>query len=81
MYYNQGTTSQGNARQFACCTTLLESWIFAHFPKLGGIPMEMDSDVYEHCTCWKWDVSVTDRYRHTALLNFREALDNYKLED
>ncbi|KAF6151771.1 hypothetical protein GIB67_010345 [Kingdonia uniflora] len=29
----------------------------------------------------KWDVSVTDRYGGTALLNFREALDNYKLED
>ncbi|KAF6166494.1 hypothetical protein GIB67_038231 [Kingdonia uniflora] len=23
-------------------------WIFAHFPKLGGIPKEMDSDAYEH---------------------------------
>ncbi|KAF6167824.1 hypothetical protein GIB67_027602, partial [Kingdonia uniflora] len=29
----------------------------------------------------KWDVSVTDRYGGTALLKFREALDNYKLED
>ncbi|KAF6143809.1 hypothetical protein GIB67_016730 [Kingdonia uniflora] len=57
------------------------SWIFAHFPKLGGIPKEMDSDAYEHCTCWKWDVSVTDRYGGTALLHFKEALDNYKLED
>ncbi|KAF6167646.1 hypothetical protein GIB67_031229, partial [Kingdonia uniflora] len=27
------------------------------------------------------DVSVTDRYGGTTLLNFREALDNYKLED
>ncbi|KAF6173653.1 hypothetical protein GIB67_023012 [Kingdonia uniflora] len=58
-----------------------KSWIFAHFPKLGGIPKEMDSDAYEHCTCWKWDVSVTNRYGGIALLNFREALDNYKLED
>ncbi|KAF6166152.1 hypothetical protein GIB67_023862 [Kingdonia uniflora] len=41
----------------------------------------MDSDAYEHCTCWKWDVSVTDRYGGTTLLKFREALDNYKLED
>ncbi|KAF6148887.1 hypothetical protein GIB67_014258 [Kingdonia uniflora] len=81
MYYNLGAASRDDARQFACCTTLLESWIFAHFPKLGGIPKEMDFDAYEHCTCWKWDVSVTDRYGGTALLNFREALDNYKLED
>ncbi|KAF6156063.1 hypothetical protein GIB67_010987, partial [Kingdonia uniflora] len=29
----------------------------------------------------KWDVFVTDRYGGTALLNFMEALDNYKLED
>ncbi|KAF6147975.1 hypothetical protein GIB67_024150 [Kingdonia uniflora] len=57
------------------------SWIFVHFPKLGGIPKEMDSDAFKHYTCWKWDVSVTDRYGSTALLNFREALDNYKLED
>ncbi|KAF6135956.1 hypothetical protein GIB67_006848, partial [Kingdonia uniflora] len=81
MYYNLGVASRDDARQFACCTTLLESWIFAHFPKLGGIPKEMDSDAYEHCTCWKWDVSVTDRYGGTTLLNFREALDNYKLDD
>ncbi|KAF6167639.1 hypothetical protein GIB67_031222 [Kingdonia uniflora] len=80
MYYNLGAASRDDARQFTCCTTLLESWIFAHFPKLGGIPKEMDSDAYEHCTCWKWDVSITDRYGGTTLLNFREALDNYKLE-
>ncbi|KAF6172306.1 hypothetical protein GIB67_024928 [Kingdonia uniflora] len=81
MYYNLGAASRDDARQFAYCTTLLESGIFAHFPKLGGIPKEMDSDAYKHCTCWKYDVSVTDRYGGTALLNFREALDNYKLED
>ncbi|KAF6143893.1 hypothetical protein GIB67_001687 [Kingdonia uniflora] len=73
--------SRDDGRQFTCCTTLLESWIFAHFPKLAGIPKKMDSDAYEHCTCWKRDISVTDRYGGTALLNFREALDNYKLED
>ncbi|KAF6169146.1 hypothetical protein GIB67_038643 [Kingdonia uniflora] len=72
MYYNLGAASRDDARQFVCCTTLLE---------LGGIPKEMDSDVYEHCTYWKWDVSVTNKYGVTALLNFREALDNYKLED
>ncbi|KAF6142776.1 hypothetical protein GIB67_023258 [Kingdonia uniflora] len=81
MYYNLGAASRDDARQFACCTTLLESWIFTHFPMLGGISKEMDSDAYEHCTYWKWDVSVTDRYGGTALLNFREALDNYKLDD
>ncbi|KAF6139331.1 hypothetical protein GIB67_021541 [Kingdonia uniflora] len=81
MYYNLGAASRDDARQFACCTTLLESWIFPYFSKLGGIPKEMDSDTYEHCTCWKWDVSITDRYGGTALLNFREVLDNYKLED
>ncbi|KAF6162435.1 hypothetical protein GIB67_017323 [Kingdonia uniflora] len=58
-----------------------QSWIFAYFPKHDGIPKEMDSDAYEHYTCWKWDLSVTDRYGGTALLKFREALDNYKLED
>ncbi|KAF6168297.1 hypothetical protein GIB67_018137 [Kingdonia uniflora] len=51
MYYNMGVASRDDERQFACCTTLLESWIFAHFPKLGGIPKEMDYDAYEHCTC------------------------------
>ncbi|KAF6155956.1 hypothetical protein GIB67_039287 [Kingdonia uniflora] len=55
--------------------------IFSHFPKLAGIPKEMDSEAYGHCTCWKWNVSATDRYGGTALLKFREALDNYKLED
>ncbi|KAF6136892.1 hypothetical protein GIB67_018931, partial [Kingdonia uniflora] len=60
---------------------ILESWIFAHFPKLDGIPKEMDSDAYEYCTCWKWDESITDRYGGTTLPKFREALDNYKLED
>ncbi|KAF6152996.1 hypothetical protein GIB67_021601 [Kingdonia uniflora] len=72
MYYNLGAASRDDGKQFACCTTLLE---------LVGIPKEMDSDTYEYCTCWKWDVSVTDRYGGIALLKFREALDNYKLED
>ncbi|KAF6162983.1 hypothetical protein GIB67_021132 [Kingdonia uniflora] len=81
IYYNLGAASRDDGRQFACCTMLLESWIFAHFPKLAGISKEMDSDAYEHCTCWKWDVSVTDRYGGTTLLKFREALDNYKPED
>ncbi|KAF6155818.1 hypothetical protein GIB67_039149, partial [Kingdonia uniflora] len=58
-----------------------KSLIFAHFPKLAGIPKEMDYDAYEQCTCWKLDVFVTDRYGGTTLLKFREALDNYKLED
>ncbi|KAF6165489.1 hypothetical protein GIB67_023318, partial [Kingdonia uniflora] len=81
MYFNLGATSRDDGKQFAYCTTLLESWIFVHFPKLVGIPKEIDSNAYEHCTCWKWDVSVTNRYGGTTLLNFREALDNYKLED
>ncbi|KAF6162650.1 hypothetical protein GIB67_013264, partial [Kingdonia uniflora] len=81
MYYNLGTASREDGRQFVCYTTLLESWIFVYFPKLAGIPKEMDSDAYEHCTCWKWDISVTNRYSGTTLLNFREALDNYKPED
>ncbi|KAF6161325.1 hypothetical protein GIB67_009212, partial [Kingdonia uniflora] len=40
MYYNLGAASRDDARQF--------SWIFTHFPKLGGIPKEMDSDAYKH---------------------------------
>ncbi|KAF6136413.1 hypothetical protein GIB67_019296, partial [Kingdonia uniflora] len=62
MYYNLHAASRDDAKQFACFTTLLESWIFAHLSKLCGIPKEMDSDAYEYCTCWKWDVFVTDRY-------------------
>ncbi|KAF6143934.1 hypothetical protein GIB67_001728 [Kingdonia uniflora] len=54
MYYNLGAAFRDDVRQFACCTMLLE---------LAGIPKEMESDAYEHCTCWKWDVSVTDRYK------------------
>ncbi|KAF6174512.1 hypothetical protein GIB67_004706 [Kingdonia uniflora] len=81
MYYNLGAASRDDGKQFACCTTLIESWIFAHFPKFARIPKEMDSDAYEHCTCWKWDVSITDRYGGITLFKFREALDNYKLED
>ncbi|KAF6138985.1 hypothetical protein GIB67_010711, partial [Kingdonia uniflora] len=72
MYYNLGAASRDDGRQFAYCTTLL---------KLAGIPKEMDSDAYEHCTYWKWDVSLMDRYGGTTLLKFREALNNYKLED
>ncbi|KAF6138978.1 hypothetical protein GIB67_010704 [Kingdonia uniflora] len=54
---------------------------FAHFPKLVGIPTEIDSDQYEHCTCWKWGESVTNRYSGPALLKFREVLDKYKVDD
>ncbi|KAF6165151.1 hypothetical protein GIB67_000735 [Kingdonia uniflora] len=44
MYYNLGAASRDDGRQFACCTTLLGLWIFAHFPKFAGIPKEMDYD-------------------------------------
>ncbi|KAF6168429.1 hypothetical protein GIB67_004981 [Kingdonia uniflora] len=81
LYHNLGAASREDGKQFACCTTLLESWIFAHFPKLPGIPKEQYSDATEHCTCWKWGGSVTDKSGGPALLRFREALDNYKVED
>ncbi|KAF6153935.1 hypothetical protein GIB67_023712 [Kingdonia uniflora] len=81
IYYNLSATSRDDGRQFACCTTLLESWIFAYFPKLPGIPKELDSDNYEHYTCWKWGGSVTDRNGGPTLLKFKETLDNYKVED
>ncbi|KAF6167393.1 hypothetical protein GIB67_020699 [Kingdonia uniflora] len=45
MYYYLGVTSRDDGMQFACCTTLLKSWIFAHFPKLAEILKEMDSDI------------------------------------
>ncbi|KAF6176432.1 hypothetical protein GIB67_010069 [Kingdonia uniflora] len=38
LYYNLGASSRVNAKGLACCITLLESWIFEHFPKLPGIP-------------------------------------------
>ncbi|KAF6136875.1 hypothetical protein GIB67_018914 [Kingdonia uniflora] len=72
MYYNRGAASRDDGRQFAYCTTLLE---------LARIPKEIDSDVYEHYTCLKWDISVTDRDGGTTLLKFRETFDNFKLED
>ncbi|KAF6143801.1 hypothetical protein GIB67_016722 [Kingdonia uniflora] len=79
MYHNLGAASRDDGRKFACCTTILE--IFVHFPKLIGIPAEMDSDQYEDCTCWKWGGSVTDRYGGPALLKFKEVLDKYKGDD
>ncbi|KAF6143569.1 hypothetical protein GIB67_029738 [Kingdonia uniflora] len=51
MYYNLGAASRDDGRQFVCCTTLLDSLIFVHFPKLVRILKKMDSDTYEHCTC------------------------------
>ncbi|KAF6169268.1 hypothetical protein GIB67_013698 [Kingdonia uniflora] len=57
------------------------SWIFALFLKLPRIPKELDSDNYKHYTCRKWGGSVMDRNGGLALQKFREALDNYKVED
>ncbi|KAF6161154.1 hypothetical protein GIB67_007795 [Kingdonia uniflora] len=60
---------------------LTESWIFAHFPKLPGIPKHQNSDVVEYCTRWKWDLSITDQTGARDLLKYREAFDNYKVDD
>ncbi|KAF6166179.1 hypothetical protein GIB67_023889 [Kingdonia uniflora] len=69
--HNLGTASQDDGIQF----------IFGHFLKLPGIPKELDFDNYEHYNCWKWGGSITDRNGGPTILKFREALDNYKVED
>ncbi|KAF6175057.1 hypothetical protein GIB67_039605, partial [Kingdonia uniflora] len=62
--------------------TNLILFIYIHVvPELPRIPKELDSDNYEHCTCYKWGGSVTDRNDGLALLKFRESFDNYKVED
>ncbi|KAF6140513.1 hypothetical protein GIB67_018250 [Kingdonia uniflora] len=69
------------------CIHVFGSWgcwefvITEETKRLVGIPKEMDSNECEHYTCQKEDVSVMDRYDGTALLKFREALNNNKLED
>ncbi|KAF6142595.1 hypothetical protein GIB67_007948 [Kingdonia uniflora] len=60
---------------------LLKSWIFEHFPKLLGIPKPNDSRAPEYNTRWSWSRTTSDRSGVKALKTFREALDNYKLED
>ncbi|KAF6142721.1 hypothetical protein GIB67_018432 [Kingdonia uniflora] len=60
---------------------LSQSWIFAHFPKLPGIPKEQHSVTTEYCTRWKWGLSITDQTGARELLKYREAFDNYKVED
>ncbi|KAF6164961.1 hypothetical protein GIB67_005330 [Kingdonia uniflora] len=81
LFHNLGAASRTCGKQFAAYTTLLESWIFAHFPKLHGIPKEQQSDAPEYCTRWKWGLSITERTGARELLKYREAFDNYKVED
>ncbi|KAF6139433.1 hypothetical protein GIB67_026275 [Kingdonia uniflora] len=50
LYYSLGALSRVNAKRLACCTTLLESWIFEHFPKLPGIPTPNQSGAAKFCT-------------------------------
>ncbi|KAF6155919.1 hypothetical protein GIB67_039250 [Kingdonia uniflora] len=58
-----------------------ESWIFAHFLKLFGIPNQQHSDAVEYCTSWKWALSITDQTGAHDFLKYREAFDNYKVGD
>ncbi|KAF6161246.1 hypothetical protein GIB67_009133 [Kingdonia uniflora] len=81
LYYNLGASSRVNAKVLACCTTFLESWIFEHFLKLLGILKPNNSRAPEYCTRWSWSRTTSDRSGEKALKIFREALDNYKLED
>ncbi|KAF6164739.1 hypothetical protein GIB67_040991 [Kingdonia uniflora] len=81
LFHNLGTTSRIDGNKFTAYMTLLESWIFAHFPRLPGIPKEQHSDATEYCTRWKWGLSITDRTGARELLKYREAFDNYKVED
>ncbi|KAF6176592.1 hypothetical protein GIB67_034454 [Kingdonia uniflora] len=80
-YMFLGASSRVNVKALACCTTLLESWIFEHFPKLHGISKPNDSRAPEYCTRWSWSKTASDRSGEKALKTFREALDNYNLED
>ncbi|KAF6169460.1 hypothetical protein GIB67_004741 [Kingdonia uniflora] len=80
-YMFLGAYLRVSAKALACCTTLLEFWIFEYFPKLHGIPKHNDSRAPEYCTRWSWSRTTNDRSGEKALNIFREALDNYKLED
>ncbi|KAF6148858.1 hypothetical protein GIB67_014229 [Kingdonia uniflora] len=60
------------------------SWgsaVLAHMYYNLGAASRDDGRQFACCTTLLGDVSVTDRYGSTALINLREALDNYKLED
>ncbi|KAF6167253.1 hypothetical protein GIB67_043114 [Kingdonia uniflora] len=81
LFHNLGAASRTDGKQFAAYMTLLESWIFAHFPKLPGITKEQHSNTMEYCTRWKWGLSITDRTGVRELLKYRETFDNYKVED
>ncbi|KAF6136850.1 hypothetical protein GIB67_043239 [Kingdonia uniflora] len=81
LYYSLGDTSRVNGKVFSCCTTLLESWIFEHFPKLPEIPKPNHSRTLEYCTRWSLTRTTTEITDEEALKMFREALENYKLED
>ncbi|KAF6158550.1 hypothetical protein GIB67_040064, partial [Kingdonia uniflora] len=81
LFHNLGAASQTGGKQFAAYTTLLESWIFVHFPKLPVIPKQQHSDAAEYCTRWKCGLSIIDRTGSRDLLKYREAFDNYKVED
>ncbi|KAF6140916.1 hypothetical protein GIB67_042329 [Kingdonia uniflora] len=81
LYYSLGASSRVNAKWLACCTTLLESWIFEHFSKLPGIPSPNQSGAAELCTRWSWTKTTSALSGSAALNMFREALDSYKLQD
>ncbi|KAF6170059.1 hypothetical protein GIB67_042864 [Kingdonia uniflora] len=81
LYCSLGTSSRVNTKGLACCTTLLESWIFEHFPKLPGISVPNQSGAVEFCSRWSWTNTTSALSGSAALNMFREALDNYKLQD
>ncbi|KAF6153246.1 hypothetical protein GIB67_036592 [Kingdonia uniflora] len=81
LHYSLGALSRVNAKGLACCTTLLESWIFEHFPKLPGILTPNQSGAAEFCTRWFWTKTTSAQSGSAALNMFREALDSYKLQD
>ncbi|KAF6152009.1 hypothetical protein GIB67_010583 [Kingdonia uniflora] len=81
LYYSLGALSRVNAKGLACCTTLLESWIFEHFSKLPDIPTLNQSGAAEFCTRWSCTKTTSAQSGSAALNMFREALDSYKLQD
>ncbi|KAF6170142.1 hypothetical protein GIB67_038675, partial [Kingdonia uniflora] len=81
LYYSLGALSRVNAKGLACCTTLLESWIFDHFPKQPGIPTPNQSGTAGFCTRWS-PTKTTSAQSGSADLNmFKKSLDSYKLQD
>ncbi|OVA07425.1 Aminotransferase-like [Macleaya cordata] len=82
MYRAMGMATHYKNVGLACCLTLLQTWIYDHFPTLQFGRANIDKKYkMNHCRLRKWTVSKRMEDLGSAVMTIRERLDDLSPDD